>query len=60
LIETTEEKIIKFGNTALLGAKMFLFDDRNIMDKILSVTEHINLEGEAGFQDIFVDKLMLF
>jgi uncharacterized 2Fe-2S/4Fe-4S cluster protein (DUF4445 family) len=60
LIETVADKITKFGNTALLGAKMFLFDDRNSIDKLLSLTEHINLEGEPGFQDIFVDKLMLF
>jgi len=60
LIETTADKIIKFGNTALLGAKMFLFDDGSSIDKILSLTEHINLEGESRFQDIFIDKLMFF
>jgi uncharacterized 2Fe-2S/4Fe-4S cluster protein (DUF4445 family) len=26
LIETTEDKIVKMGNTALIGAKMFLFE----------------------------------
>ena len=60
LIETTADKIIKFGNTALLGAKMFLFDDGNSIEKILSLTEHINLEGESRFQEIFIDKLRLF
>jgi uncharacterized 2Fe-2S/4Fe-4S cluster protein (DUF4445 family) len=58
VIETEEDKIIKFGNTALLGAKMLLFDDDNIMHDILTKAKHINLEGEPGFQDIFIDKLM--
>lgn len=58
LIEAEEDKIIKFGNTALLGAKMLLFDDGNIISDILSKAKHINLEGEPAFQDIFIDKLM--
>ncbi len=58
LIETTEDKILKLGNTALIGAKMFLFEDENFTSKILEKTSHINLEGDPAFQDIFVEKLM--
>ena len=59
LIETTEDKIVKLGNTALIGAKMFLFEDERFIQDILSKTTHINLEGEPGFQDIYVEKMML-
>ena len=47
------------GNTALIGAKMFLFsDDKNVED-ILSRTKHINLEGDPDFQDIYIEKMMI-
>lgn len=59
LIETSEEKIIKMGNTALIGAKMFLFEDEKFIRDILRKTSHINLEGDPDFQDIYVEKLML-
>ena len=58
LIETTEDKIVKLGNTALIGAKMFLFENQNSTRKILEKTTHVNLEGDPAFQDIFVEKLM--
>jgi len=59
LIETTEDKIIKFGNTALIGAKIFLFEEEDFRSKILNKTEHINLEGDPAFQDIYIEKMML-
>ena len=59
LIETKEEKIVKLGNTALIGAKMFLFEDARFIRKILEKTTHINLEGDPAFQDIYVEKMML-
>jgi uncharacterized 2Fe-2S/4Fe-4S cluster protein (DUF4445 family) len=59
LIETTGEKIIKLGNTALIGAKMFLFEEEDFTRKILKKTTHINLEGDARFQDVYIEKLML-
>ncbi|MEZ5104266.1 MAG: ASKHA domain-containing protein [Draconibacterium sp.] len=59
LIECEEQKIVKLGNTALIGAKMFLFEDDNFTQKILQKTTHINLEGDPNFQDIYVKKLML-
>lgn len=59
LIETTEDKIVKLGNTALIGAKMFLFEEENFIQQILAKTAHINLEGDPAFQDIYIEKMML-
>lgn len=59
LIECDEEKIVKLGNTALIGAKMFLFQNEDFFTEILAKTTHVNLEGDAAFQDIYIDKLML-
>ena len=59
LIECEEDKIVKLGNTALIGAKMFLFEDEEIIQSILSKTIHVNLEADPNFQDIYIDKMML-
>ncbi len=58
MIELQEEKIHKMGNTALIGAKMFLFSNPEVIDEILKKTRHINLEGNPDFQDIYVDKML--
>lgn len=57
MIELPEDKIRKMGNTALIGAKMFLFSDNEIIDEIISKTRHVNLESDPDFQDIYVDKM---
>jgi uncharacterized 2Fe-2S/4Fe-4S cluster protein (DUF4445 family) len=57
-MEMEMERIHKFGNTALIGAKMFLFSGRGIVDDILKITRHINLESDKDFQDIYVDKML--
>ena len=59
LIECEAGKIIKFGNTALIGAKMFLFENEDFIENILSKTTHINLESDPDFQDIYIEKMML-
>ena len=59
LIECEAEKIIKFGNTALIGAKMFLFKNEDFLANILAKTSHINLESDPDFQDIYIEKMML-
>jgi uncharacterized 2Fe-2S/4Fe-4S cluster protein (DUF4445 family) len=59
LIECNADKIVKLGNTALIGAKMLLFEDENFVDEILSKTTHINLEADPAFQDIYIEKMML-
>ncbi|MGV8095486.1 MAG: ASKHA domain-containing protein [Mangrovibacterium sp.] len=58
MIELPEEKIYKMGNTALIGAKMFLFSNSGVTDEILLKTRHINLESDPNFQDIYVDKML--
>lgn len=58
MIELPAEKIHKMGNTALIGAKIFLFSGQLISDEILSITRHINLESNPDFQDIYVDKML--
>jgi uncharacterized 2Fe-2S/4Fe-4S cluster protein (DUF4445 family) len=60
LIECEAEKIVKLGNTALIGAKMFLFEDEKFIQHILDKTTHVNLEADPNFQDIYIDKMMLF
>ncbi len=59
MIELEGEKIHKMGNTALIGAKMFLFIDAEFTKSILQKIKHINLEGDPNFQDIYVNKMML-
>jgi len=59
LIESAEDKIVKLGNTALIGAKMFLFENEDFTQDILNKTTHINLEADGTFQDVYIDKMML-
>lgn len=59
MIEAEEEKIHKMGNTALIGAKMFLFGESDLASEILEKTSHVNLEGFPGFQDIYISKMNL-
>ena len=58
MIEIPENKIHKMGNTALIGAKMFLFSNSQMTEEILLKTRHINLESDSNFQNIYVDKLL--
>ncbi len=59
MVETTGDKIHKMGNTALIGAKMFLFGKGELADEILGKTSHINLEAFPDFQDIYISKMIL-
>ncbi len=58
MMEFPLERFHKLGNSALIGAKMFLFSEREVTEEILSLSNHINLESEKDFQDIFVDRLL--
>jgi len=51
------ERFHKLGNSALIGAKMFLFGTPEMAGEILGLCRHLNLESEASFQDIYVDRL---
>ncbi len=57
-VEFPEEKIVKLGNSALIGAKMALFLDYKCCEDILNISEHISLETDPGFEDIFIDKMI--
>jgi len=59
MIEASEDKIRKMGNTALIGAKMFLFENNELASEILLKTSHVNLEGSPEFQDIYISKMIL-
>ena len=59
MIESSPGKIHQMGNTALIGAKMFLFSNEDEIKDILKKISHINLEGDPNFQDIYVEKMAL-
>ncbi len=59
MIESEPWKIHQLGNTALIGAKMFLFSDTKVVENILAKTTHINLEGDPDFQDTYIQKMIL-
>jgi uncharacterized 2Fe-2S/4Fe-4S cluster protein (DUF4445 family) len=59
LLEFPEEKIMKAGNTALIGAKMLLFREENAEAEILNKIHQIPLESQPDFQDVFVQKMTL-
>lgn len=54
-----KERFRKLGNSALIGAKMFLYSGEDVTDSILSLTSHVNLESEPDFQDIFIERISL-
>ena len=57
-ISLPENKIHKMGNTALIGAKMFLFTNQQTITEILAKTTHMNLESHPDFQNIYVDNMI--
>jgi uncharacterized 2Fe-2S/4Fe-4S cluster protein (DUF4445 family) len=59
LLEFPEEIIIKAGNTALIGAKMLLFMEKDAEARILGITHQIPLESQPEFQDIYIQKMTI-
>ncbi len=57
LLEFPVEKITRFGNTALIGAKMALFQEQKEWKEIVQITKHLSLESFHEFQDVFVSKM---
>lgn len=57
LLEFDGEKIVKLSNSALIGAKMFLFEDDAFIDNLLSATSHLSLESNPAFLDVFCEKM---
>lgn len=59
MIETDIEKIHKMGNTALIGAKVLLYQNDEFIDNIVKKIKHINIESSSDFQNIFINKMMI-
>lgn len=59
IFEFPEDRMVPLGNTALMGAKMFLFEDPGSVEKVRNCTTHVRLEAEPGFQDLFIGKMIL-
>ncbi len=57
MLEVGESKIQKLGNSALIGAKMLLFTDDYDFETTLSKIEHVSLDANVDFQDLFVRKM---
>lgn len=57
MLSFPENIVTQPGNTALLGARMFLFAKESMAQDILKLTTHVNLESEPDFQDLYVDQM---
>jgi uncharacterized 2Fe-2S/4Fe-4S cluster protein (DUF4445 family) len=53
------DRVIQAGNAAIEGAAMMLLSrsKRHEAEKIVAITEHISLENEPGFEDMFIEGL---
>lgn len=57
MLEINPYKINKLGNTALIGAKMMLFYDDYSFNDLIPILEHISLDANPDFQEIFAQKM---
>lgn len=57
LLEFKEQQIVKLSNSALIGAKMFLFEEDDFINNLLPQLSHISLESDPAFLDVFCDKI---
>lgn len=60
LLKLPPEKVIPAGNTALLGAKIALFDlakHNGAYPEVLAKVSHVSLNEDARFQEIFVEEM---
>lgn len=57
LLEFDPQRIIKLSNSALIGAKMFLFEEDAAIDRLLPTTSHLSLESSPAFLDVFCEKM---
>ena len=58
LIEFPDEAVSPSGNTALLGAKLALFDADADYSGILGRIRHVPLAADPEFQSVFVDSML--
>jgi uncharacterized 2Fe-2S/4Fe-4S cluster protein (DUF4445 family) len=60
LLNIPMEKVVAAGNTALLGAKMALFNlsvERGGYSEILNKMTHVSLNEDPRFQEVFVEEM---
>ncbi|MCP4309743.1 MAG: DUF4445 domain-containing protein [Bacteroidetes bacterium] len=57
MLSFPEQIVTQPGNTALMGARMFMFADQDRVLEILRICSHINLESEPRFQDLYVNQM---
>ena len=57
LLRLPLDRVLPAGNTALLGAKMALFDDAEKWDAIAARVQHVSLNDEESFPDIYAAEM---
>ena len=57
LLRMPVERIVPAGNTALLGAKRALFEDADAWDDLAKRIEHVALNEDPQFQDVFAEEM---
>jgi uncharacterized 2Fe-2S/4Fe-4S cluster protein (DUF4445 family) len=57
LLRMPLDRVVPAGNTALLGAKRALFEDEAGWDAIARRVEHVALNEDAGFQDLYAEEM---
>jgi uncharacterized 2Fe-2S/4Fe-4S cluster protein (DUF4445 family) len=51
------ERVVPAGNTALLGAKLYLFAEPAAWDAVASRIEHVSLNEHPDFHDIYAEEM---
>ena len=59
LLKLPVEKITPAGNTALLGAKMALFQDAAQWDAVARRVSHLALNEDEAFQEVYAEEMRL-
>lgn len=57
LLNLPPARVVPAGNTALLGAKRALFDDAALWDTVAQRVEHVALNEDESFQDIYAEEM---
>jgi uncharacterized 2Fe-2S/4Fe-4S cluster protein (DUF4445 family) len=61
LLQMPLDRVVAAGNTALLGAKMALFDDASNTDGYAAIrtrSEHMGLSEDPRFQEVYVEQMV--
>jgi len=57
LLRLPPARVVPAGNTALLGAKRALFDDAEQWDAVARRVEHLSLNEDGSFQEIYAEEM---